>query len=82
MWLAGVTGSPILPFHIEAERHWSASSWDQTQIPRPFSSMAVAIGAPFDVPDPSEDGVVEAHRSALEQVLAGLVDRTAAMLRG
>ena len=81
VWLAGVTGSPILPFHIEAERHWSASSWDRTQIPRPFSRVAVAIGAPFGVPDPSEDGVVEAHRAALEQVLSSLVDRAAAMLR-
>ena len=81
VWLAGVTGSPILPFHIEAERHWSMSSWDRTQIPRPFSSMAVAIGAPFDVPDPAEDGVVEAHRADLEEVLSSLADRTAAMLR-
>ncbi len=81
VWLAGATGNPILPFHIEAERHWSASSWDRTQIPRPFSSMAVAIGAPFEVPDPSEDGVVEAHRSALEHVLSTLADRAAAMLR-
>ena len=82
VWLAGATGNPILPFHIEAERHWSASSWDRTQIPRPFSSMAVAIGAPFEVPDPSEDGVVEAHRSALEGVLSSLVDQAATMLRG
>ena len=81
VWLAGATGNPILPFHIEAERHWSALSWDRTQIPRPFSSMAVAIGAPFEVPDPSEDGVVEAHRSALERVLSTLADRAASMLR-
>ncbi len=81
VWLAGATGNPILPFHIEAERHWSALSWDRTQIPRPFSSMAVAIGAPFEVPDPSEDGVVEAHRSALERVLGTLADRAASMLR-
>ncbi len=80
VWLAGVTGSPILPFHIEAERHWSMSSWDRTQIPRPFSAVAVAIGAPFDVPDPSEDGVVEAYRSELEGVLGALADRAAAML--
>lgn len=81
VWLAGVTGNPILPFHIEAERYWSASSWDRTQIPRPFSAVAVAIGAPFHVPDPSEDGVLEAHRSRLEHVLGALADRAAAMLR-
>ena len=81
VWLAGATGSPILPFHIEAERHWSASSWDRTQVPRPFSTVAVAIGAPFEVPDPSGDGVVETHRLRLEQVLGALADRASAMLR-
>lgn len=82
VWLAGATGNPILPFHIEADRHWSASSWDRTQIPRPFSAVAVAIGAPFEVPDPSGDGVVEKHRLRLEQVLGALEDRASAMLRG
>ena len=81
VWLAGATGNPILPFHIEADRQWSAPSWDRTQIPRPFSAVAVAIGAPFEVPDPSEDGVVEAYRSRLEHVLGTLADRAAAMLR-
>ena len=80
VWLAGATGSPILPFHIEAERHWSASSWDRTQVPRPFSTVAVAIGEPFEVPDPSGDGVVETHRLRLEQVLGALADRASAML--
>ena len=25
VWLAGATGNPILPFHIEADRYWDAS---------------------------------------------------------
>jgi len=80
VWLAGMTGNPILPFHIEADRYWSVHSWDRTQIPRPFSAAAVSIGAPFDVPDPSVEGVVEERRSALEQVLAELADRARALL--
>jgi lysophospholipid acyltransferase (LPLAT)-like uncharacterized protein len=70
-----------VPFHIEANRYWSARSWDRTQVPRPFSTVAVAIGAPFEVPDPSGDGVIEARRVALEQVLADLADRATALLR-
>ena len=81
VWLAGVTGNPILPFHIEADRYWSVHSWDRTQIPRPFSAAAVSIGAPFDVPDPSVDGVIEERRSALERVLAELAERARALLR-
>jgi lysophospholipid acyltransferase (LPLAT)-like uncharacterized protein len=47
-WLAGATGQPIVPFHIEASRYWSARSWDRTQVPRPFSTVAIAIGEPID----------------------------------
>jgi lysophospholipid acyltransferase (LPLAT)-like uncharacterized protein len=72
VWLAGVTGSPILPFHMEAGRCWSARSWDRTQIPRPFTTVAVSIGAPFEVSDPTGDGVIEERRAALEGVLAEL----------
>ena len=79
VWLAGVTRNPILPFHIEADRYWSARSWDRTQIPRPFSTTAVSIGAPFEVPDPSVDGVLEERRMALEQVLSELAVRAAAL---
>ena len=82
VWLAGTTGNPILPFHIEADRYWSARSWDRTQIPRPFSLAAVAIGAPFEVSDPSVDGVVEDRRAALEAVLGQLEDHATALLRG
>ncbi len=81
VWLAGATGNPILPFHIEVDRHWSAPSWDRTQIPRPFSVAAVAIGAPFEVPHPSGDGVVAARQAALERVLGELSGRAAALLR-
>ena len=81
VWLAGVTGHPILPFHIEVERYWSARSWDRTQIPRPFSAAAVSIGAPFEVPDPSVDGVIEERRAALERVLAELQGRARTLLQ-
>jgi lysophospholipid acyltransferase (LPLAT)-like uncharacterized protein len=77
VWLAGVTGNPILPFHIEADHYWSARSWDCTQIPRPFSHNYIAIGAPFEVPDPSGEGVVGKHQAALEQELAKLAKRAA-----
>ena len=80
VWLAGATGSPILPFHIETDRYWTARSWDRTQIPQPFSHAAIAIGEPFDVPDPREDGVVAAYQESLGRVLGTLSERAAALL--
>lgn len=72
VWLAGATGNPILPFHIESSSHWTVKSWDRHQIPKPWSHVAVAIGQPIDVPAGIDDAAIEAGRVALEAALAGL----------
>ena len=79
VWLAGATGNPLLPFHIESDRHWTMSSWDATQIPRPFSRAAIAIGPPIDVRD-TNGPTLETKRRELETTLASLEARTTAML--
>lgn len=72
VWLAKVTGNPILPFHLEAARHWTAPSWDGTQIPLPGSRVALAIGAPLPVPPDADDEGLEKKRRELEDVLEAL----------
>ena len=81
VWLSRLTGNPILPFHIEAARFWVASSWDQTQIPRPFSRVAVAIGEPIHVAARATETEREAVRLELEETLKRLRVRTDEMLR-
>jgi len=71
VFLAGATGHPLLPFHIEAKRFWTAGRWDETQIPKPFSHVAVAIGAPIYVSD-TLDATIEEKRLELERVLNAL----------
>ena len=80
VWLAGATGSPLLPFHIEADRYWEASSWDRTQIPKPFATVALTIGAPLPVPDTAE-ATIAAKLRELEAALASLESRALAMVR-
>lgn len=80
VWLAGATGHPILPYHIEADRFWTARSWDRTQVPKPFSTVAIAIGAPLAV-DGTEESTIEAARRELEAILARLEQRALAMLK-
>ncbi len=72
VWLAGATGSPLLPFHLEAAHSWTARSWDRTQVPKPFSRVALVVGAPIEVPrDPAPD-TLEAKRLELERTLQRL----------
>jgi len=80
VFLARITGNPIIPFHIESSRHWTARSWDRTQIPKPGARIAVAIGEPFFVPSHVDDDGLEAHRRELEQRLAALEARCFALL--
>ena len=71
VFLAGATGQPILPFHIESSRFWTAGRWDRTQVPKPFSRVALAVGAPIEVRG-TDAALVEQKRLELERVLAML----------
>jgi lysophospholipid acyltransferase (LPLAT)-like uncharacterized protein len=80
VWLAGATGCPILPFHIEAGNCWTLGSWDRTQIPKPFSTVSLVFGAPIEVPPDPADDVLESFRARLEESLNELERRTLAMV--
>jgi lysophospholipid acyltransferase (LPLAT)-like uncharacterized protein len=80
VWLAQATGNPVLPFHVEADRHWSLRSWDRTQIPKPFATVALAVGEPFDVPASGGDRAMEDARATLQERLQQLEQRALEML--
>src|SRR5438552_3535266 len=80
VWLSKTTGNPVLPFHLEASRHWTLNSWDRTQIPKPFSTVAIAMGEPFQVPhDADDEGIALACRE-LDARLHALELRARVML--
>ena len=80
LWLARATGNPVLPFHLEASSHWTMKSWDATQIPKPFSTVALVVGEPFAIPEGADDDALEASRVELEQRLRALESRAHALL--
>jgi len=80
VWLAKATGNPILPFHLEASRHWTLNSWDGTQIPKPFATVAIAMGEPLEVPGDADAERVERARRVLEERLQQLEQRALALL--
>ena len=80
VWLAKATGNPVLPFHLEASSHWTLRSWDRTQIPKPFATVALAVGEPFTVAADADATAIEQGRQLLEQLLQTLEARARAML--
>ncbi len=80
VWLAKLTGNPVVPFHMEASSYWSLTSWDRTQIPRPFSTVALVVGNPIAVSEHADDALLEMKRIELEESLLGLERRAAALL--
>jgi hypothetical protein len=81
VFLAGATGQPILPFHVEADRCWTARGWDATQVPKPFARVALVVGQPMFVPD-TDDATMERCRLDLEARLSALERRAREMAEG
>jgi lysophospholipid acyltransferase (LPLAT)-like uncharacterized protein len=80
VWLSKATGHPVLPFHLEASRYWTLDSWDRTQIPKPFSTVAIAMGEPFQVASDADEGALERARLMLEERLKTLETRALDLL--
>jgi hypothetical protein len=69
MGLAQVTGLPIVPASYYLGWKIQVRSWDQFQIPLPFSRCEMIIGRPVRVPREASDTEREALRQQLEQTL-------------
>jgi lysophospholipid acyltransferase (LPLAT)-like uncharacterized protein len=82
VWLASLTGNPLLPFHSEADRFWTARSWDGTQVPKPFARAAMVVGAPIEVPRGAGPDLIEHKRVELERSLHDLAERARAVVAG
>ncbi|MEA2203370.1 MAG: hypothetical protein QOE77_146 [Blastocatellia bacterium] len=74
--LAKKTGNPILPFTISPRRFWSVSkSWDQSQIPHPFTRALVVIASPIYVGPDADDQALESKRVELQRALDRINER-------
>jgi len=81
IWLLKATGNPIVPFHIESDRYWTANSWDRTMVPKPWARVALAIGEPMEIDPRAGEAAVEAGRLELESRLTSLERRAVDLLQ-
>ncbi len=70
-YLAWKTGQAVLPFSISSREKWSLQSWDHFQIPRPFTTCRVLIGAPIYV----QPGATESEIDCAQQEIQCSLDR-------
>ena len=68
VYLAKLTGNPILPFLLQPKNYWTLNTWDRLQIPRPFTKALLVIATPFFINEAEADdgiasGVVDMQRS-------------------
>ena len=77
IYVAQVTGLPIIPVAIAATRKKLLRSWDRTLIPMPFSKLIYIYGDPIVVP---RKGVVEEWRLKLEKTMNALADEADRMV--
>jgi lysophospholipid acyltransferase (LPLAT)-like uncharacterized protein len=80
VWLAKLTGNPVVPFHMEASKFWSVGSWDRTQVPRPFSTVALVVGTPITVSADADESQIETKRAEVERALLTLEGRARELL--
>jgi lysophospholipid acyltransferase (LPLAT)-like uncharacterized protein len=73
--LAKKTGDPLLPFLLESKKFWTVGSWDQPQIPKPFSRVKLMIEKPIYVSSSASDDELELKRLELQSTLDSLVER-------
>jgi len=64
---------PILPLSVNAESYWQLKSWDNTQIPKPFTKVVFKVGTPLLIP--ADLPMEKAEKLVKDAMMAITVDR-------
>jgi lysophospholipid acyltransferase (LPLAT)-like uncharacterized protein len=69
LYLARITGAPIVPLAVAASRRKIFQTWDRFVLPLPFSRLALLVGEPLLVGPAARGPALEALRQELEDRL-------------
>ncbi|MFZ5452766.1 MAG: lysophospholipid acyltransferase family protein [Thermodesulfobacteriota bacterium] len=76
LYLARVTGAPLIPLAVAAKRKATFNTWDRFELPLPFSRLAVLFGEPLQVLSTDRGKLLEERRRMLETRLNLLYDQS------
>jgi lysophospholipid acyltransferase (LPLAT)-like uncharacterized protein len=69
VYLASLTGLPIILVGVGYSRPWRMRSWDRFALPRPFSRGAMVSSKPIPVPPGLDRDQLELYRQLVEDTL-------------
>ena len=72
--LAQMGDRPVLPMAFSCTRAWRIRSWDRLFVPKPFSTILVAVGEPLRIAREVDADGLEGERQRLEAALATLTE--------
>ena len=75
VFLAKLTGNPILPFLIEPQKCWTLNTWDKLQIPKPFTRALLIIAKPFSVDADADENELTRKVAEMQRSLDALIER-------
>jgi len=77
IYIAQKTGVPLVPIHIEATRQWIfEKSWDKHKLPKPFSTVVIRIGSPYQVSENLKKAELEQVKIEFESTMNENVEKT------
>ncbi len=79
--MARIAGVPVIPVACAAERAWHLDRWDSFMVPKPFSRVVLAIGAPCEIPTDAPLDQLEPHRQLVQDAVMSLMRESEKVLQ-
>jgi lysophospholipid acyltransferase (LPLAT)-like uncharacterized protein len=82
VYLAALTGLPIVPFGIAFERAWRMPSWDRFAMPYPYSGAVCVTAEPIRVPEDVRKEQLEHYRLLVQNAMDAASEAAERIVRG
>jgi len=74
VFLASLTGAPVVPVSINASSYWELKTWDKFQIPKPWAKLTLVMGNGITVPPDLDEEGLEKWRAIVEERLMAITE--------
>jgi len=82
VYLAALTGLPIVPFGIAFERAWRMNSWDRFAVPWPWSGAVCVTAEPIHIPPDIRKDQLEIYRRRVQEAMDAVSEAAERIIRG